>query len=374
MSLGRLFRLEVISALFMAGGLALLAHAAVIAYGAGNRELYVTATVQRATIEATVDALGTVQPLKFVDVGTQITGQLKTINVQIGQHVEKGDLVAEIDPALLVARVQMTEAALQNAYAQLTEKLAQKELAEQLYARNQGLYNAHAASEELLQQSKTAADGANAQVEQLNAQIKLIHAQLVGDKVNLQYTKIFAPMPGTVVSISAREGQTLVATQLAPIILRIADLSTMTIWAQVSEADMPKIRLGMPAYFTPLGLPNRRWHGAVRKILPTPEIINNVVLYDVLFDVPNADRVLQPQMTALSSLVIEKADGALLVPTSALRSPLGYSDKADDDARAGAGRRPARSAAEQDNSAPQQFLVRVLNPHGTAENRLVTWA
>ncbi len=126
-------------------------------------------------------------------------------------------------------------------------------------------------------------------------------------------------MAGTIVTLTAREGQTLVSSQQAPVILRIADLKTMTVQTQVSEADVPKVKTGMPVYFTTLGQPNRRWQGTARQVLPTPEVVNNVVLYNVLFDVENADGALKPQMSAQTYFVIAKADNALAVPVAALK-------------------------------------------------------
>jgi membrane fusion protein, macrolide-specific efflux system len=136
-------------------------------------------------------------------------------------------------------------------------------------------------------------------------------------KANRGYTKITAPMAGEVVSISLLEGQTLNANQQAPNILRIADMSTVTVWAQVSEADIVRVKLGQDVYFTVLGQ-SQRWNGKVRQILPTPELINNVVFYDVLFDIPNPARELNIQMTAQVFIVLAQAKGALLIPTAAI--------------------------------------------------------
>jgi macrolide-specific efflux system membrane fusion protein len=124
-------------------------------------------------------------------------------------------------------------------------------------------------------------------------------------------------MAGEVVSITTLEGQTLNANQQAPNILRIADISTMTVWAQVSEADIVRVKVGQDVYFTILG-ESRRWNGKVRQILPTPELINNVVFYDVLFDIPNADRQLDIQMTAQVFIVLAQAKGVLLIPVAAI--------------------------------------------------------
>ena len=127
----------------------------------------------------------------------------------------------------------------------------------------------------------------------LKAQIEQTRSTLRGDEANLNYTKIYAPMSGTVVSQNAKQGQTLNANQSAPIVVRIADLSTMTVQSQVSEADVSKLRVGQDVYFTTLGNQTKRWYGKLRQINPTPEVVNNVVLYNALFDVreprPRAD-------------------------------------------------------------------------------------
>lgn len=341
-----------------------------------NREKedrFVTAPVERGSIEDTVSAIGALQPLQYVDVGTQVTGQLKTLHVQIGDTVKQGQLVAEIDPVLLQARVDSTKATLQNLRAQLIDRQAQAGFAQQQLRRNRELIKSDAVAEELLQQSEAAAVQSEAQVASLRAQIRQNESSLTADEANLRYTRIYAPLAGTVVSLTARQGQTLVSSQQAPTILRIADLSTMTVWAQASEADVPKIRVGMPVYFNTLGLPERRWTGKVRQILPTPETVNNVILYNVLFDVANADGVLKPQMSAQVYFLLAKADNALLIPANALqgsargKKPAGGAD-ATPRQPSGAETPPA---AEGPDAAPQKrrrFIVRVLKD-GQAEER-----
>ncbi len=262
-----------------------------------------------------------------------MTGQLKALHVAIGDIVKEGQLVAEIDPTIFASRVDATRATMRNLGAQLDERIAQQRLAQQQHARNKKLFAADAVSEEVLQQSAAAQEQAAAQVASLKAQIAQNESQLKADEANLRYTKIYAPMSGTVVSITARQGQTLVSSQTAPTILRVADLSTMTVWAQVSEADVPKIRLTMPVYFNTLGLTERRWNSKVRQILPTPETVNNVILYNVLFDVANPDQVLKPQMSAQAYFLLARADDVLMVPSAALQPlPKAAKDKRGDKA------------------------------------------
>jgi macrolide-specific efflux system membrane fusion protein len=127
-----------------------------------------------------------------------------------------------------------------------------------------------------------------------------------------------APMNGEVVAISALEGQTLNATQQAPTILRIAQLDTMTVWALVPEADVSRLTVGQDVYFTILGQGERRWRGRLRQILPSPQVVSNVVFYNALFDAPNPQRELKVQMTAQVFFVLAQANDALYVPLSAL--------------------------------------------------------
>ncbi|MEQ1582360.1 MAG: efflux RND transporter periplasmic adaptor subunit [Steroidobacteraceae bacterium] len=289
-----------------------------------------TAQVGRGDIESSVTALGNLQPRDYVDVGAQVSGQLKKLHVAIGDTVKQGALVAEIDAVVLSAKVESTKAQLVAQRAQLIDREAQVVLAEDKYQRQVQLKADDATSEEAFQSAKQAFDSAKAQVSVLRAQIQQTESTLKGDTATLGYSQIFAPLAGTVVSITAREGQTLNANQVAPIVLRIADLSTMTVWTQVSEADIPKLRVGMDAYFTTLGNPDRRWTGKLRQVLPTPELNNNVVLYTALFDVENPDGELKTQMSAQVFFVIDSVSDVVSVPAAALHAwvpPAGEADK-----------------------------------------------
>lgn len=339
---------------------------------------YATAAVERGPLEETVSAIGAIQPREFVDVGTQVTGQLKTLHVQVGDAVTRGQLVAEIDPTLLQSKVDSTKATLRNLRAQLADRVAQARLADQQFKRNKALLRDRAASEEAVQQSEAAAESARAQVEALRAQIDQTQSTLEGDEANLRYTKIHAPISGTVVSLAARQGQTLVSSQTAPVILRIADLNTMTIWAQVSEADVPKVQVGMPAYFNTLGQPERRWVGAVRQILPTPETVNNVILYNVLFDAANPDGALKPQMSAQVYFQLARVDDALIVPAAALQSAAkakkpkeADSGKSDNGGKEEKHENKTASAEVEAKPKTKDYVVRVLR-NGAAEERTVT--
>jgi len=343
------------------------------------------ATVQRGNLEDLVTATGTLQPRDYVDVGAQVSGQLEKIHVEIGSEVAAGDLLAEIDPTVLQSKVDATRAQLRNQRAQLMDREASLLLAQTQYQRQQNLMREDASTTEALQTAEATLRSAEAQLEVIKAQIEQTESNLRADEANLEYTRIYAPMAGTVVSITARQGQTLNANQSAPIILQIADLTTMTVQTQVSEADVGRLRLGMDVYFTTLGNPNRRWYGILQKIEPTPTVTNNVVLYNALFDVPNPERTLMTQMTAQVFFVVASAQDALMVPLSALtfttaappaERTTGRRAPADGET----GQRPPRrgpspsAATATDNAAAavdRPATVRVMGDDGRLETRQV---
>jgi macrolide-specific efflux system membrane fusion protein len=284
-----------------------------------NDEALASVEVRRGNIEALVTATGVLQPRTYVDVGAQVSGQLETLHVQVGDEVKQGDLLAEIDPTVYLARVDGTRAQLRNQQAQLKDRKAQLTLAEIQLQRQKNLFAEDATTREALQSAEASLRSAEAQIEALSAQIEQTQSTLRAEEANLEYAKIYAPMDGTIVTIDARQGQTLNASQTTPILMRIADLDTMSVQAQVSEADIGQLEAGMPVYFTTLGNQGRRWEGELSRIEPTPLVENNVVLYYALFDVPNPGGRLLPQMTAQVFFVAGAADDALIVPVSALR-------------------------------------------------------
>jgi macrolide-specific efflux system membrane fusion protein len=278
---------------------------------------YATVTVDRGDVESTVVAAGIVQPIKYVDVGAQTSGKLKSLKVQRGDKVTEDQLLAEIDPILANTALSAANAAFANMTSQRSSKQAQLVLSKVQRIRNDKLYAEQLISASDRDVARATDDAAKADVASLSAQMKGARASVDTAKANLGYTKITAPMSGEVVSISILEGQTLNANQQAPNILRIADMSTVTVWAQVSEADIVRVELGQDVYFTVLGQ-TRRWFGKVRQVLPTPELINNVVFYDVLFDIPNPEGDLNIQMTAQVFIVLAQAKGVLRIPTAAI--------------------------------------------------------
>ena len=279
--------------------------------------VYTTAAVERGDVENTVLAAGLVQPIKYVDVGAQTSGKLKSLKVKRGDRVEESQLLAEIDPVLAQTALKSASAALENMTSQRSLKEAELVLAKLQRDRNDLLFSHQVIAANDRDITKANYDVALAGAASLSAQMKQATATVNTAKANLGYTQITASMAGEVVSITAFEGQTLNANQSAPVILRIANLDTVTVWAQVSEADIDRVKLGQDVYFTVLGQ-TKHWNGKVRQILPTPELINNVIFYDVLFDIDNPKRELHIQMTAQVYIVLSQAKDVLLIPTAAI--------------------------------------------------------
>jgi macrolide-specific efflux system membrane fusion protein len=316
---------------------------------------YLTAEVQRGNIEDSITALGTLGPLEYVDVGTQVSGQLLRLHVELGDRVEEGQLLAEIDPTLYLARVEASTAQLENLQAQLADRQAQYTLARLQAERQQGLIALDATSQESVESAQATLRSAQAQIAAIKAQIRQTESTLRGDQADLDYTRINAPMAGTVVQQLANQGQTLNANQTAPVVVQIADLSTMTVKTQVSEADISRLEVGMPAYFSTLGRPERRWEGTLRQILPTPEVINNVVLFNALFDVSNSDGELLPQMSAQVFFIREAAENVLTIPVAALGQAVPTQD--------------ARTSAAQE--VGERFQVQILDAQGQVQSRSI---
>lgn len=318
--------------------LCLLLAAAFVAWPYMNpgREAYATMPVTRGDIESSVTAIGTLRPSKYVDVGAQASGQILKIHVEAGDEVKEGQLLVEIDPSTQTAKLNASRFAVDNLKAQLQEQRALHDLAKQKFQRQQRLAKGGATREEDVQAAQAEVLTTQARIDMFAAQIRQAQASLRSDEAELGYTRIYAPMTGTVVALDAREGQTLNAQQQTPLILRIARLSQMTVWAEVSEADIGHVKPGMQAWFTTLSRGNRRWDTTVRQVLPVPPKPLNqanqggdsssnksgsarVVLYTVLLDVDNDDQALMAEMTIQMFFVAGKASNVLLAPVIALQ-------------------------------------------------------
>ncbi len=275
-------------------------------------------TIARGDIEEVVTAQGKLEPKEFVDVGVQVSGQIQKINVELGDVVKQDALIAEIDPKIYEAKVEADEARIKTLKAQIAQQDAQVTLVSLQFDRTKKLVETKAVSQDAYESAEAAMIIAKAQRDALDAQLQEAQSALDGDRANLGYTKIYAPMEGTVVIADTKEGQTLNATQSAPRVVQLANLDTMTVRAQVAEADVMRLKEGGEVYFTTLGAQGRKWQAKIRQILPTPDVVNEVVLYNVLVDVENKDRQLMSGMSTQMFFVMGRATNVPLVPISAL--------------------------------------------------------
>ncbi len=267
---------------------------------------YVTVMVERGSITQTVSANGTLNPVKLVSVGSQISGIVKKMYADFNDHVKAGQVLLELDPSLTQAQVQQSSANVSNAKAALELALANE-------ARMSTLFKQEYVSRQELDQAIQALKSAQ-------AQLAVAEAQAERDRTNLAYTVIRSPVSGVVVSREVDIGQTVAASFQAPTLFKIAqDLSKMQIDSNYAEADVGSIHAGQQATFRVDAFPDRSFKGEVKQVRLNPTTQQNVVTYNVVIAVDNADKALMPGMTAYVSITVAQRKDVLLVPNSALR-------------------------------------------------------
>ena len=267
---------------------------------------YNTAEVALGDLSQIVTATGTLNPVKSVQVGCQVSGRISDIYADYNSRVKAGDLIAEIDPRVYQAQVESAEADLSNAMANLELQRVQAKRAAELYTNN------------LVSGSDY--DTSIATLHQAEAVMKIKQASLDNARANLGYTKIYSPVDGVVISRSVDVGQTVAASFNTPTLFLIAnDLSKMQIDANVDEADVGGVKEGQSVDFTVDAYPNRTFHGAVTQVRNAPTTVNNVVTYDTVIGVTNSDFKLKPGMTASVSIIVANRTNVLEIPNSALR-------------------------------------------------------
>ena len=365
---------------------------------------YITAEVTVGDIESSVLATGILEATKMVSVGAQVSGQVKKMYVQLGDQVKQGQLIAQIDSVRQENELKTAEASIKNQMAQLAVRQANLAKVEAEYKRQQAMYAQDATSRSELESALANYKTAQADITAINAQIEQSRLTLATAKEDLGYTQIVAPMDGTIVAIVTEEGQTVNANQSAPTIVKLAQLDTMTIKAEISEADVMKVHKGQTVYFTTLGNTDKKIYAKLRQVEPAPNSINtdnntssstsgSAVYYNALFDVPNEDGKLRIDMTAQVYIILDEARNVLTIPAAAIQSsnrpqrpnrgegsrgasvpsePNEAQNQASGDERA-AGDRPARlvlSDAERaliEQGKAQRGMVRVLQADGTAK-------
>jgi len=281
---------------------------------------YRTEPVSRGEIRATVTASGTVNPVTTVLVGTQVSGTIKYLYVDYNSSVKKGQLLAQIDPAIFEAQVGQARANMLAAKANVAKAEASLADSRRTMERNRTLFNRNLIARSDLDTAETNAEVARTQVAAARAQVEQTRAALSGAETNLRYTRIISPVDGTVISRSVDVGQTVAASFQTPTLFNIAqDLTRMQINTSVDEADIGKIRVDQPVEFNVDAYPDFVFKGKVAEVRSAPITVQNVVTYDVVVRVDNPELKLKPGMTANVSIVLEEKTGVLRVPNAALR-------------------------------------------------------
>ncbi len=267
---------------------------------------FVTAPIQRGDISITVTATGTLQAVTTVQVGSQVSGTIMALNADFNSKVKKGEIIAQLDPTFLKAQVDQAEADLDKAKASLNLAKTQFDRSQSLFERN------------MISQSDK--DNAEAVYQQSQADLKSSQANLSRVKTNLEYATITSPIDGVVISRNVDVGQTVAASLQAPTLFTIAqDLTKMQVGASIDEADIGKVHDGQRVLFTVDAYPDQSFDGIVQQVRLNPEVVQNVVSYDVIIEVSNPDLLLMPGMTANVTIEIQRENDILKVPSAALR-------------------------------------------------------
>jgi len=277
-----------------------------------------TVAAERADIEQVVNAVGNVVMQNYMDVGTKVSGQISDVFVSIGETVKEGKLLVAISPVVQAGKLESNRASLARLKAELAGQNAQLDFAQLQFQRQSQLKAENATREETYESTRMGMYSASAKVDAINAQIQQLEAVMKEDEEVQKQTKVVAPVSGTVVALSARVGQTLAANQ--DVLMRIADLTRMSVQARVAEEDVTRLRKGMLAYFTTPGYPGKQWLGKLRQIMLLPADDSGKqgkkAYYTVVFDVSNPSRELMSGMTADVYFVLARAEHAVTIPAS----------------------------------------------------------
>ncbi len=285
-----------------------------------NEVKYQTKKVRRCTITQVVEASGTVNPVNTVSVGSTVSGLIKEIYVDFNSEVKKGQILAQIDPANFQASVDQASAQINNARANLANTEAVMEMSKKTYNRYKNLYAKNFIAKSELDQAESDYYANLAKVNSAKAQIAQYQATYNTAMTNLGYTKIVAPVDGTIISREIDLGQPVAASFQAPELFTIAqDLTKMQIEVNVSEADIGKVKEGQDVTYTLDGYPDSSFSGKVTQVRISPTTVSNVVTYVVIVNVDNEDLKLIPGMTANVSIITDKSEDVLCVPNIALK-------------------------------------------------------
>jgi HlyD family secretion protein len=274
----------------------------------------------RGGISAVVSATGTLNPINTVQVGSQVSGTIQHLHVDFNDRVKQGEVIAQIDPAIFKAKRAEAQANLQSAAAERDKAWVSVAEARREYERQTDLYKKKLVAESVLDTARFAYQSAQVEHQVKVASVAQSQAALDREQVNLDYTTIYAPIDGVIISRDVDVGQTVAASLQAPTLFSIAnDLTRMQVEADVDEAFIGDVQPGQPVSFTVFAYPRRQFQGSVAQVRLQPKIEAGVVKYNCIIHVDNTDLVLKPGMTATVSIVVAHREKVLTVPNAALR-------------------------------------------------------
>ena len=330
---------------FILLGLLIAAGAAYYFFSSNSKQetTYLTESVTRGNVEKTVVASGSVESVNEVDVGAQASGKITKLYVKLGQEIKKGEMIADIDSTTQINTLNTKKAALVSYQAQLKAKKTAYDVALSSYNRLSKLYTQKATSFDSLNTAKSTLDNAKAEMEAIEANIKQAEIEVNTAETNVGYTKITAPMDGTIVSVPVSEGQTVNANQTTPTIVTIADLSKMKIKPEISEGDITKVKAGQEVSFTILSDSQTVYHSVIDSVDPANTTITDssstssstnssssssttsAIYYYANVLIDNPDRTLRIGMTTENNIKIANAKDVLLISNMAIQKRDGKS-------------------------------------------------
>lgn len=328
---------------FILLGLLLAAGAAYYFFSSNSKQetTYLTESVTRGNVEKTVIASGSIESVNEVDVGAQASGKITKLYVKLGQEIKKGEMIADIDSTTQINTLNTKKAALVSYQAQLKAKKTAYDVALSSYNRLSKLYTQKATSLDSVNTAKSTLDNAKAEMEAVEANIKQAEIEVNTAETNVSYTKITAPMDGTVISVPVSEGQTVNANQTTPTIVTIADLSKMKIKPEISEGDITKVKAGQKVSFTILSDSQTVYHSVIDSVDPantttsdssstsslssSSSSTTSAIYYYANVLIDNPDRILRIGMTTENNIKIANAKDVLLVSNMAIQKRDGKS-------------------------------------------------
>ena len=301
---------------------------------------FITKKAKKGSFNKKVDATGEIFATELIDVGAQVSGQIKKLYVKLGDQVKKGDMIASIDSSTQQNSIDNKEAQLAIYKAQLESAKVALNIAKTQFDRENALFSKNATSKQEFETAKNTYSANSAKIKELEAQIKQTNIELSTAKINLGYTKITAPRDGTVVSVQVEEGQTVNANQTTPTIVNIADLSRVKMKMQIAEGDITKIKVGTPVEYSILSEPTKKFQTTVSSIDPglttlsdgsygssssskssysSSSSSSSAVYYYAQSIVDNKDGILRIGMTTQNELLIANVENAIIVPSIGIK-------------------------------------------------------